>query len=209
MTTKLTKLRIDRVDFVDNGANPGAFITLAKRAEEKAIMAETNETEVMKALKDQVADLKKRADEAEAKATASEAKAKETAEVLAKALDARETEQCVAIAKGLTLPGVKAEDKVAFVKSLRQSEAGVTALGVIETLTKQAAKSGLFVEKGSDGAGDPVTGYALLEQMADDLVAKGQAKNTADGIEKAMKTPAGREAYEQSRQEALAGRKGA
>lgn len=199
MTAKLKKLRIDRVDFVDQGANPGAHITLAKRATtEEPHMADQKESEAafekrLKAMEDAQTALQKRAETAEAEAKAAVAKQEETAKALAKALDTQETKECESIAKGLTVPGVK--DKVAFVKGLRASESGVEALKVIQTLTKQVAEGALFEELGSDNGTPVLKGYQRLEQMADEFVTAGKAKNTAEGIQKAMATPEGKAAY--------------
>lgn len=62
MATHLKRLRLDRIDFVDRGANPGAHIALFKRhSDEEPTMAEKKMTEA-----EQIADLTAKLAKAEA-----------------------------------------------------------------------------------------------------------------------------------------------
>ncbi len=199
MTTALRRLRIDRVDFVDKGANPGALITLAKRATVKEPkMAELPE-DVAKRLNDQaeaVAALTKRAEEAEKKAETTEALAKQMAEDLKTEVAKREQSEAVAIAKSVVLPGV--EDKVAFVAKLRKALGADWPVleGVLKALATADKTSEVFKELGSDATQVATDdGYQELTLIADGLVAKGLFTNRAAALPAAMQTPEGKAAY--------------
>ena len=191
------------MDFVDKGANPGALITLAKRHKEND-RAE-NEA-VAKRLADAEAAteaLTKRLDEAEAKAVAAEAKAQET-EVLAKAAESalaeeiskRETIEAEAVAKSLVLPGV--ENKVAFVQSLKKGMGKDYPVveGVLKALAIADRTSEIFKELGSDHK-DTTEKSPLdrLNQMADELVAKGTHKSRAVALDAVLKSDEGKTEY--------------
>ena len=103
MTTKLEGLEIDRVDFVDKGANPGAHITLFKRDTTMAEKDVKTEPEATDAVAKRVAELEKRATDAEAKAkeateqvTKANEQALKAAERIAKLEEAREHNEFVA-----------------------------------------------------------------------------------------------------------------
>lgn len=200
MASRLKRLRIDRVDFVDKGANPGASITLAKRHTSKEQgMAEPNvlPEDVAKRMADAeeaVKALTKRAEDAERKAETNEAIAKKVAEDLAVEVEKRETVECEGIAKTLVLPGI--EDKVGFVKALRQSPVADQVLAVLKVLAVADRTSAVFKELGSDHpAGAAKDGYERLGQIADALVAKGDFKTRADALPAAMDSPEGKAAY--------------
>jgi hypothetical protein len=193
------------VDFVDKGANPGALITLAKRHKEND-MAE-NEA-VAKRLADAEAAteaLTKRLDEAEAKAVAAEAKAQET-EVLAKAAESalaeeiakRELVEVEAIAKTVVLPGVKTEEKVTVVGKWRKALGNDFPVleGVLKALAIADKTSEIFKELGSDNK-DTTEKSPLdrLNQMADELVAKGTYKSRAVALDAVLKSNEGKTEY--------------
>lgn len=197
MATRLARLRIDRVDFVDKGANPGAFITLAKRHTSKEQgMAET--VDVEKRLADaeaQVIALQKAAEDATKRAETTEALAKKMADDLAVEVEKRATAEAEAISKALVLPGV--EDKVAFVKGVRKAENGEAILAVLKTLAVADKTSEVFKELGSDHpSGAEKDGYDRLNQMAEELVAKGVHKTRAIALDAVLKTPEGKAEYE-------------
>lgn len=199
MTTVLRRLRIDRVDFVDKGANPGALITLAKRATVKeSQMAELPEdvAKRMAEQEDAIKALTKRAEAAEQKADTTEALAKQMANDLTAEVAKREQAEAESIAKAVVLPGV--EDKVAFIAKVRK------ALGsewpVLEKVLKELAvadrTSEIFKELGSDSAAVATDdGYAELTIIADSLVAKKLYPNRAAALPAAMQTPEGKAAY--------------
>ena len=198
MATRLFRLRIDRVDFVDKGANPGAFITLAKRHNEEKSMADTELPEaVAKRLADAEASveaLTKRAEDAEKKAEATEALAKKMADDLAVEVEKREVAECETIAKGLVLPGI--EDKVGFVKALRTTPVAEQAIAVLKTLAVADRTSEVFKELGSDHPKGPNADPSdRLNEMADAVVKSGKATNRADALKAVLDTPEGKAEY--------------
>lgn len=197
MTTRLRKLRIDRVDFVDTGANPGAFITLAKRHNEEKPMAEMPE-EVVKRLADAeeaVKALQKRAEDAEARALETVEFQKAAEAKLAEEIAKRETAECETIAQGLVLPGIA--DKAAFIKGLRQSPMAGAVIEVLKALAVADRTSEVFKELGSDHPAGPAREPdARLNEMAEALVKSGSVKNRAEGLKAVLDTPEGKAEYQ-------------
>lgn len=199
MTTALRRLRIDRVDFVDKGANPGAFITLAKRHNEEMPMADKLPEDVAKKLADQaeaIEALSKRAEDAEKKAESTEALAKKMADDLAVEVEKRETAESETLSKALVLPGVT--DKVAFVKAIRQTPVAAQILDVLKALSVADRTSEVFKELGSDApAGTAKDPEARMSEMADAVVKSGKAPNHAAAMKAVLDTPEGKAEYAQ------------
>lgn len=200
MATRLKGLRIDRVDFVDKGANPGALITLAKRATvtQERKMAELPE-EVAKRIADQaeaIEALTKRADAAEAKQKETEAFQKAAETKLAEEVTKREAVEAESIAKALVLPGI--EEKVPFVQTVKRMLGAEWPKmeGVLKALAVADRTSEIFKEVGSDhGRGIAKDGYDRINEIADSLVAKGDFKTRTAALPAAMNTPEGKAAY--------------
>ena len=192
-------LKVNRVDLVDAGANPGAHIALAKRHDlnPEPRMAKDNEgtppvdADVAKRLAEAETTnvaLAKRVEEIEARATVAETE-------LSKALDKQELAEAEAVAKGLTLPNIT--DKAAFIRTAKRAlgDEWPKMEAVLKAYEAQVAAGELFSEKGSDSSVAAEAGYGRLEQMADKLVTDGIAKTHADGVAKAMQTAEGKRAY--------------
>lgn len=199
MTTLYRKLRLNRVDFVDKGANPGAHITLAKRAPtEERLMADKDKELTPEAVAKQLTEanvaLEKRLKEAEDKVAASEKSAKEQADVVAKVLEDRAKDSALVIAKGMDkLPGKV--DETAHVLFMAKRSLDADTYAQVEKLLKacdaQIRKGALFSVVGSDNDGAHATEFDQL--VAKRVAEKGEDKGTA--MLAVMDTPAGKQAW--------------
>lgn len=201
MSAALKRLRIDRVDFVDKGANPGALITLAKRATKTQEQGMTELPEdVAKRMADQseaIEALTKRADTAEAKQKETEAFQKAAEDALAVEIAKREATEAEGIAKGLVLPGVT--EKTVFIQKVKHAlGADWPAMeAVLKALSVADRTSAVFTEKGSDmPVGQAPDGYDRLNEMAEALVAKGTHTNRAHALDAVLKSPEGKAEYQ-------------
>lgn len=193
MTTHYKKLRLNRVDFVDKGANPGAHITLAKRAPtEERHMAESKEglpEEVAKRLADLDAEnkaLSERVQKAEAKAT-------EDAALVAKVLEDRAKDAALVIAKSMDKVG-KVEDTAHLLFVAKRALSAEDYAKLEQTLKAcdaQIKKGALFSVVGSDN--DSQLATELDSLVSKRMTEKGEDKGTA--MLAVMQTPAGKQAY--------------
>lgn len=190
---KYLNLRLNRVDLVDRGANPGAHITLAKRATtEGRRMAEIpmDTSEVAKRLAEvetERVELTKRVEKAESEA-------KVNAETVAKMLEDAAKSEAVSIAKGLDKVPGKAEDvaNLLFVAKRKfeasEYEAFVT---VLKAANEQIAKGKLFAAIGGDAVESEASD---LDRLVNKLsIEKGIPRHTA--LSEVMTTPEGKAAY--------------
>ncbi len=194
------KLRLNRVDFVDKGANPGAHITLAKRAPtEDRQMADSKDVlpeGVAKRLADLEAEkvaLNERVAKAEAKSAEAEQKANEQAQTVAKMLEDRAKDAALVVAKGLDKLGKVEETAHLLFVAKRTMDADTYAQleQKLSAANAQLKTSKLFGVLGSDGD-------AGLASEMDTLVAKrmqekGEDKGTA--MLAVLGTPEGKQAW--------------
>lgn len=181
------KLRLNRVDFVDKGANPGAHITLAKRAEsEGRHMADNKDAlpeDVAKRLSEAEAaniELTKRLEAAETQAKQDRETAKQNAETVAKMLEDRARESALTVAKGLKVGTDEAKlADVLFTAKRKLDGAEYDALvGVLKGASEQIAKGKLFGVVGADDRGE--SGGTELDKLVTKRMAeKGEDKGTA------------------------------
>lgn len=183
MATKLTGLELDRVDFVDKGANPGAFITLFKRdgPMDKDVLVKPEATEA------QIAELQKRASDAEKVAKEATDQAKQAAERIAKLeSDQRElvekSEAAEFVAKAQGYRAIAKPDEFAPVlrkihKTLDEAQR-TWFTKWLDSVAEIAKQSALFRELGVGGSPEAGTAYDKLEKMARDRMAKGESKET-------------------------------
>lgn len=199
--TWLKNLKLKHIALVDRGANPEADIVLAKRDDtetapaghavflvqpgtkttgagtmpdmdiQKAIDAAV--AEAVKKQSEEVAALKKRADDAEAAAKASAESAKAEAAKVAKMEADRRHEQFIAKAKTYdAIPGASPDD---FASLLEVAETGMTAEQTVkfEQVLKganEAIKQGqLFATIGSGRSGNPTGAEAKMKTAAQEL----------------------------------------
>lgn len=195
MTTyDLEDLELDRIDFVDRGASPGAFITLFKRhtPKEKPLMADENENAAE--------ELAKRLDALEAEKVAI---AKEAADAKAEVLKMRdENDKRDAVAKAAGWPALGKADEVGQMLYEVAKVAPATAGKLEEKLAAwaaQIAKSALFAENGKaagegDTAEDKLNGVAKAHAEKHNLT-------YAQAYTAVLKTPEGAALYKQMREE--------
>lgn len=201
MTKVYRKLNLNRVDFVDVGANQMANITLAKRAqEEERRMADTKDTlpeAVAKRLADLEAEkvaLSERVAKAEASASANEKAAKEQAETVAKMLEDRAKDQALTVAKSFPkLPGKV--DEIAHLLFVAKRAFDDTDFTAFTTLLKaadaQIAAGKLFGVTGQDTEGEAASDL-------DKLVQKRMAEHKEPqhiALLRVTETPEGKAAY--------------
>lgn len=192
------KLRLNRVDFVDKGANPGAHITLAKRAPtEDRPMADTKEAEaVAKRLADLDAEnieLAKRLAVAEATAATNAATAQEQAETVAKLLEDRAKDAALSVAKGLDKLGkVEETAHLLFVAKRKLDAEDYAQLErTFTALNAQIKASKLFGVTGVESDGDSASDLDRL--VSKRMAEQGEAQHIA--FAEVIKTTEGKAAY--------------
>lgn len=199
------RLRLNRVDFVDKGANPDAHITLAKRAPtEDRQMADTKDTlpeAVAKRLADLDAEnkaLAARVEKAESDAKANEAKANEQAETVAKMLEDRAKDAAFAVAKGLDkLPGkVEEVAHLLFVAKRKFDADDYTQFEkMLTAMQAQIKASKLFSVAGSDSdAGNA----SKLDQLISKRMSE-KNETHAQALRAVTETPEGKAAWAEVR----------
>lgn len=198
---KYLRLRMNRVDFVDRGANPGAFITLAKRAPtEDRQMADTKDVlpeGVAKRLADLEAEkvaLAKRVSDAEAKSAEAEKKATEQAEAVAKMLEDRAKDAALVVAKSLDkLPGKVDETAHLLFIAKRAFAADDYAQfeKVLTAANAQIAKSKLFSVIGADTDGE---GASDLDQLISKHMTEHKVSKSV-ALRAVLETSEGKAAY--------------
>lgn len=186
MATTLKNLKLNRIDFVDDGANEGARITLFKRNQETPMPDETGPdvtVELEKRLKvaeEANAAIAKRLKDAEDAAAASAAAAKESAEVIAKMRDRQERADAIEIAK--SVKSVAAVDDLAEVvrvaKSALPTETFDKFIAILKAAHARIVTGGLFSEKGSDAPGNGATATEKLDELTKTEVTKRGGKAT-------------------------------
>ena len=155
---KYVKLSLDRVDIVDNGANPGAHITLAKRAQTEKHMAEpTIPEEIAKRIADGEAErieLKKQLADAKAESEKNAKAAQDTAETVAKMLEDAAKADAVTVAKAFEKAGpVDAMGRILFLAKRHFPAEDYTALtALLKGAHEKIAKGNLFIVRGVDGS---------------------------------------------------------
>ena len=207
MTTRLVDLVIDRVDFVDKGANPGAHITLFKRDTTMADKNEATDAEVQKRmvyLETQVAD--------------AEAKAKEATEQLGKSVEriatlesqsrdlVEKSEHAEFVAKAGQYNSIMKADDFAPIlrkihKTLSEDERKVWYqwLGSLNTVAKTSA---LFQEIGVGGSPEGGSAYEKLEKMAAEIRKAEPTLTPEKAFNKAVRSDAGAKLYDEYLKEA-------
>ena len=201
MTTVYRKLRLNRVDFVDKGANPGAHITLAKRALTEDRQMADNKDVLPEGVAKRLADLEaekvtmaKRLADAEAKAAENEKMAKEQAEAVAKMLEDRAKDAALVVAKGLDkLPGKV--DETAHLLFVAKRKFDDTDYATFEKMLtachNQIKASKLFSVAGVDADGEAASDL-------DKLVTKRMTEKhetQAVALRAVLETPEGKAAY--------------
>lgn len=198
---KYLKLSLDRVDFVDAGANPGAHITLAKRAPTETHMADPILPEgVAKRLADGEAErieLKKQLDVANAKAEANEKAAKDTAETVAKMLEDAAKAESVTIAKSFDKAGpVDDLGRILFLaKRHFPAEDYGKLTAVLKGAHEKIVKGNLFIVRGTDG--DATDASDLDRLVAKTVIEKKMSKG--DALRDVLKTTEGSAAWAAAR----------
>lgn len=199
------RLRLNRVDFVDKGANPDAHITLAKRAPtEDRQMADTKDTlpeAVAKRLADlevEKADMAKRLKAAEDSAAENAKAAKEQAEVVAKMVEDRAKDAALTVAKGFDkLPGKV--DEVAhllFVAKRKFDEADYAQFEqMLSAVNAQIKASKLFSVTGSDS---DAGGASKLDQLISKRMSE-KNETHAQALRAVTETPEGKAAWAEVR----------
>lgn len=185
---RLTNLHLDRIDFVDDGANPGARITLFKRKE--AVMAEKETTP---GAGPEVAELAKRATEAERQTVElqkrldeMEKARKADTEELAKMRATAERNAAIEVAKGMG--AIAPVDDLAKVIEKAKRSLDAETYTAFESVLKGAAEKvkqgALFTELGS---GSPVL-KADTPQGRMEALAKAYAEKHSVTVAKAHST---------------------
>lgn len=152
------QLRLNRVDVVDKGANPGAHITLAKRAPtEERPMAEQDKDTLPEAVAKRLADAETANVELAKRLKDAEDNAKVHAETVAKMLEDNARAESVTVAKSFTHIGTD-EAKLAEVlfvakRKLTADEYGSLTV-VLTAANAQVAKGALFATRGVDAQGE-------------------------------------------------------
>lgn len=198
---KYLALRLNRVDVVDKGANPGAHITLAKRAPtEERQMADSKDVlpeGVAKRLADLEAEkveMAKRLKVAEDTAAENAKAAKEQAEAVAKMLEDRAKDSALSVAKGLDkLPGkVDETAHLLFVAKRKFDETDyATFEKMLTACHNQIKASKLFSVAGVDADGEATSAMDTL--VTKRMTEKGEDKGTA--MLAVMSTPEGKQAW--------------
>lgn len=166
----LKNLKLDRIDFVDDGANPGARITLFKRKETPMAAQDAKDsTEAIEVAKREAAEAKAQVAELTKRAEEAEKVAKANAETVEKMRDRLDRDEAIAIAKGMA-PVAPADDLAEVVRIAKRVLPAETYTK-LETILKAAAekiKAGdLFSEKGTGGAQSGATPLEKLNAMVD------------------------------------------
>lgn len=210
MTTKLTNLRLERIDVVDKGAAPDSRILICKR--DDPLTKEHRMTDEEKAKMEAEMKAKKAAEEAgEAKKRAElETIAKkaqddlaivtkrneELAERVAKMEGDRERDQFIAKAAGFRHYG-PADSLWQDLRDISKA-LGAERFAKFETRLKAVAKQvdegKLFTELGVSGAEGPISPMAQIEKLAAERVAKGQ-ETKEQALTAILQTDAGRKLY--------------
>ena len=201
MTTLYRKLRLNRVDFVDKGANPGAHITLAKRAPtEERQMADSKDVlpeGVAKRLADLEAEkveMAKRLKVAEDTAAENAKAAKEQAEAVAKMLEDRAKDAALSVAKGLDkLPGkVDETAHLLFVAKRKFDEVDYASFEKMLTACHNQIKaSKLFSVTGQDSDGEAASDLDKL--ISKRMTEKNESQSVA--LRAVLETAEGKAAY--------------
>lgn len=186
MPKVLKRLTIDRIDFVDDGANEGARITLFKRNKETP-MADEKTVDQKAEDAPQTVELEKRLKDAEAASVElakrlkdAEDAAKASGEEVAKMRDRLEREDAIAIAKSVA--HVASVDDLAEIVRVAKRAFTPEMYGKFEAVLKGAetriAKGALFQEFGSAGQDAGATPAEKLDQMVKQEVTKRGGKAT-------------------------------
>jgi len=209
MTTTLKGLRINRIDFVDRGANPGARVCLFKRDTQEEVVS--NETPTVEELQAQLeAEVTKR-QEAEAKLQETGEVSKRVTELEQKLAKSQDEVKDLREADEMRHAIVKAEKieeifgpAADFAPMLRKIYRTLDeterkawdekVTGAVE-LVKEAAHFKEIGSGGTDGAGDA---YSKLEKAAR---TKYPDKSTADAVSAFLRTAEGKELHKQYRKE--------
>lgn len=192
-------LRLNRVDFVDKGANPGALITLAKRAttEERHMAEPQMDAEVAKRLAEaetKRVELEKRLADAEAKAVKAEADAQTNAEAVAKMLEDAAKTEAVNVAKSLSkIPGeTDAVAHLIFTAKRKFDAADYESfVTVLKAANAQLAAGKLFAVAGKDSDGSNASD---LDQMVQKRMTDHKEPQHV-ALSKVLETPEGKAAY--------------
>lgn len=200
MAFKLTDLEIDRVDAVDKGANPGAFITLFKR-----------DTPMAEDVKPELGEIEKRLADAEAKvqeATDKLAEAKNVSKAAAEKIATLETqnreitekaERSEFVSKAAEFSHIAKADDFAPVlrkihKTLDEKERE-WLYKWLASLNAVAKSSALFTELGVGGSDQSGSAYDKLEKMAVEIRKAEPALTPEQAFAKAAKSDAGKALY--------------
>lgn len=198
MKKMYVRLRLNRVDVVDKGANPGAHITLAKRAiTEERLMADTKDI-LPEAVAKRLADLEADNKALSASVAKAEADAKEQAETVAKMVETAAKAEAVTVAKGFDkLPGKT--DEIAhllFVAKRKFDAADYAAFVTVLKAADAQIKAGkLFGVTGVDSDGD--TASKVDQMIAKRMTEKNETRPQA--LRAIQDTPEGRAAWAELR----------
>ena len=192
------RLRLNRVDVVDKGANPGAHITLAKRAiTEERLMADTKDI-LPEAVAKRLADLEADNKALSVSVAKAEAEAKEQAETVAKMVETAAKAEAVTVAKGFDkLPGKT--DEIAHLLFVAKRKFDASDYEAFVTVLKAAdaqIKAGkLFSVTGVDADGD--TASKVDQMIAKRMTEKNETRPQA--LRAIQDTPEGRAAWAELR----------
>lgn len=224
MSTKLTKLKIDRIDVVDRPAAPTSKILIAKRGpdcppDEKAKPKAKPEDENPKMEKsmsdkpdsaaDEKEDAKKKASEKPEEAAEMQKRAEEIAvlkrqnldlaQQIQKINDERERDQYIAKATDLKVlgPADAAWQYLRDISKALGAERFQKFEKTLRALKNQVDAGELFKEIGASSADDATDPWRKLEKMAADVVTKSAgAKTREQALDDILKTPEGNRLYE-------------
>jgi hypothetical protein len=222
MTTELQHLRLNRIDLVDKGANPGAAVVLVKRDDsQEEPVSEKDKTPTVEDLQAQLAVEVQKREDAEAKlaeAKNDEGVTKRIADLEKEAKDAKaeadrnrdklekieeETERREFIAKATEFEAAFGSPEV-FGPILRKAHKTLnederkTLDGLLESVTKMVRDSALFREIG--GGRDGETGGAW-DKIQKNAAEKYPDKPKADAVSLYLKTAEGRKLHKAYRKE--------
>lgn len=198
MSQVYRKLRLNRVDFVDKGANPGAHITLAKRAPtEERLMADTKDT-LPETVAKRLADLEADNQALVAKVAKAEREASEQSETVAKMVETAAKAEAVTVAKGFDkLPGKT--DEIAHLLFVAKRKFDASDYEAFVTVLKAAdaqIKAGkLFSVTGVDSDGDAAS--KVDQMIAKRMTEKNETRPQA--LRAIQETPEGRAAWAELR----------
>ena len=202
MPKLIKKMVLNRIDFVDVGANPDAFITLYKRKH----MPEPETPEATEDMAKQLEALSKRVTDAEA--NAKEATDKLTASIEKNAALETQTKDLVEksehaefVAKCAGYKAIMKADDFAPIlrkvhKTLSEDERKVFYKW-LDGLNDVAKNSVLFKELGVGGSEETGSAYEKLEKMAAEIRKVEPALTKEQAIAKAAKSEAGSKLYSQ------------